>query len=76
MSLTHGISKVKTRLRSSAKHPQLGVTKYKVIDADFVEGITPSDEGSVIVKIRRGSLDLPAPETPAVNVPGSRVVTA
>lgn len=68
MSFSRGIVRVRTRRSVSAKSSETGVTKYEVVNADVVEGVTPSEDGSVVVKIRRGSLDLPAPQTPEVNV--------
>lgn len=42
------------------------VTTYKVVDADYVEAVTPTSDGEVVVLMRRGSLDLPSPERPIV----------
>ena len=47
-----------------------GATKYKVIDSNFVEAVTPrKGDGNVVVIIRRGSLDLPSPEKSYVDLP-------
>lgn len=62
------MSLMSSRSRSK-KHPEdapasrtAGATKYKVIDSNFVEAVTPREgDGNVVVIIRRGSLDLPSP---------------
>lgn len=68
MSLVLDIFKSRKSSRSMDASMVGRATEYKVIDEDFVEGVTVGKEGSVIVVIRRGSLDLPAPEKPTVDM--------
>ena len=60
MECSWQVTKESARQVSGIKN--VGVTKYKVIDDNFVEGVTATEDGRVVaVIIRRGSLELPLP---------------
>lgn len=68
MSQVHDIFRLKKVRGKSRGIKNVGVTKYKVIDDDFVEGVTATEDGRVVaVIIRRGSLELPSPSKAVVN---------
>lgn len=62
VSMPHGRSIFGKNSGKSWASKRSGVTKYKVLDEDFVKGETTTDDGRVVaVIIRRGSLELPSP---------------
>lgn len=70
MSLMSNRSRSRKQSTDAHAPKTAGATKYKVIDNNFVEAVTPREgDGNVVVIIRRGSLDLPSPEKSYVDLP-------
>lgn len=66
MSHVHDIFNIKKVFGKSPDLKIVGVTKYEVIDEDYVEVVTATEDGDVAVIIRRGSLELPPPSKAVV----------
>lgn len=63
-------SVIKAAMRSVGSNKVEPVTTYKVVDDDFVEAVTLTSDGEVVVLMRRGSLELPSPERSIARVTG------